>query len=122
LTKTADPTEADAGTDVEFRLEVSVTGPQPATNAEVCDLLPEHMTFVSAPGATFQDGEACWTFASLDPGETVELLIVAHIDLDAPSGVETNVATFTSDNGGSGTATAIVRVTAVNGPPVPVTG
>jgi uncharacterized repeat protein (TIGR01451 family) len=122
LTKTADPTEADAGTDVQFNLVVSVTGPVPATNVVVCDLLPPHMTFVSAPGATFQDGEACWTFASLDPGEIVQLLVIAHIDLDAPSGLETNVATFTSDNAGSGSATAIVRVNAVNGPPVPVTG
>jgi uncharacterized repeat protein (TIGR01451 family) len=122
ITKTADPTEADAGTDVEFTIDLSVTGPEPATNVEVCDTLPSDMTFVSAPGATFQNGQACWTYASLDPGQTVQLLVVAHIDLDAPSGVEVNLVTYTSDNAGSSTATASVTVTAVGGSPVAVTG
>jgi uncharacterized repeat protein (TIGR01451 family) len=122
LTKTADPTEADAGTNVDFTIDVSVTGVAPATNVEVCDTLPQHMTFVSAPGATFVDGMACWSYATLDPGQTVRLFIIARIDRDAPSGEETNVATFTSANAGSGTATAVVMVNAVSGPPVPVTG
>jgi uncharacterized repeat protein (TIGR01451 family) len=122
ITKTADPTDADAGTDVEFTIDLSVTGPEPATNVEVCDTLPQDMTFVSAPGATIQGGQACWSYASLDPGQTVQLLVIAHIDLDAPSGVEVNLVTYTSDNAGSSSATASVTVTAVGGSPVAVTG
>jgi uncharacterized repeat protein (TIGR01451 family) len=122
IVKTADPTRADAGTNVNFTIELSVTGPEPATNVRVCDSLPEHMTFVSAPGAMFVNGMACWKYSSLDPGQVVPLFIIAHIDRDAPSGEESNVVTFTSDNAGSGSAFAVVTVKAVSGPPVPVTG
>jgi uncharacterized repeat protein (TIGR01451 family) len=122
IAKTADPTKANAGTNVNFTIELSVTGPEPATNVRVCDTLPEHMTFVSAPGARFDDGMACWNYSSLDPGQLVRLFIIAHIDRDAPSGDETNVVTFTSANGGSGSAFAVVTVKAVTGPPPPVTG
>jgi hypothetical protein len=70
----------------------------------------------------FVNGMACWKYSSLDPGQIVRLFIIARIDRDAPSGEESNVVTFTSDNAGSGSAFAVVTVKAVSGPPVPVTG
>jgi uncharacterized repeat protein (TIGR01451 family) len=122
ISKSGDPTAADAGTDIDFTISATISGPEDATGVEICDALPAQMTFVSAPGATFIGGEACWDFATLAVGSTTVLTVIAHIDTDASTGNETNTATFTSDNAGTGSATAVIAVTAVNGVPVPVTG
>jgi hypothetical protein len=60
-----------------------VRGPVAAANVLMCDTLPAHMTFVSAPGATFVGGKACWAFASLAAGARRTFHIVAHVDVDA---------------------------------------
>jgi hypothetical protein len=91
----------------------------------VCDTLPSHMTFVSAPGAIFVGGKACWSFASLAAGATRTFHIVAHVDADAPTGDETNVARATSANAGNARDEATVHVLARGGGgggTVPVTG
>ena len=123
LSKTADHTTVDAGDDVGFTLVLRVPGPVAAVNVRLCDTLPSHMTFVSAPGATFVGGHACWSFASLAAGARRTFHIVAHVDVDAPTGVETNVARAVSANAGNARDDAAVHILAQSGGgTVPVTG
>ncbi len=123
LTKTASRSTVDAGDQVGFTVVLRVRGPVAAANVLMCDTLPAHMTFVSAPGATFVGGKACWAFASLAAGARRTFHIVAHVDADAPNGVERNVARATSSNAGNAQDDAAVRVLAQHGGgTVPVTG
>ncbi|HEY1331761.1 MAG TPA: hypothetical protein VGH10_09840 [Actinomycetota bacterium] len=123
LTKRASPTSLTAGGDVRFTLTLNVSGAAAATTVSVCDTLPGHMTFVSAPGATIAGAQACWSFASLPVGASRTLTVVAKVDADAPTGVERNVAVAQASNADPVRATAAVSVrAAAPGGPIPVTG
>ena len=124
LRKTADSSTVAAGGDVGFTIRLRVSGPVAAQGVRVCDSLPAHMTFVSAPGGTFQGGRVCWTFATLAPGSIRILTVRAHVDTDAPTGLERNIVRASSSNAGRAQDSALVRITAAapGGPIPPVTG
>jgi uncharacterized repeat protein (TIGR01451 family) len=123
LTKTASRSPVDAGDDVTFTIVLRNSGPASAVNVVLCDTLPSHMTFSSAPGATFVGGRACWSYASLGAGARRTVHVVADVDADAPSGVERNVARATSPNAGTAQDDAAVRILAQQGGgTIPVTG
>lgn len=123
LSKAASPTSVTAGDDVRFTILLRVTGGSAATGVQVCDSLPSHMTFVSAPGATFKSGMACWSFASLAVGAKRTFGVLAKVDADAPTGRERNLVTATADNAATVRAGATVGVEArAPGSPIGVTG
>ena len=53
-----------AGSTVRYQLVVKATGGT-AHDVEVCDKLPDHMTYASLGTATLEDGKACWDFGDL---------------------------------------------------------
>jgi uncharacterized repeat protein (TIGR01451 family) len=122
LTKTADHPTVEAGDTIGFTVVLRVAGPVAALHVVVCDTLPAHMTFSSAPGATFVGGKACWSFAHVASGGRRTMRVVAKVDADAPTGNEHNVARAASPNAGTARAEAIVRVLAHSGDVPPVTG
>jgi uncharacterized repeat protein (TIGR01451 family) len=123
LSKKADHPTVEAGDTIGFTLVLRVPGPVAAVHVVVCDMLPAHMTFSSAPGATFVGGKACWTFSRVASGGQRKMPVVAKVDADAPAGSERNVARATSPNAGTAQAAAVVRVLAHEGGGVPpVTG
>ena len=84
------------------------------------------MTFVSAPGATFSKGKACWSRATLRPGKQLAVKITARLDLSAGVGTTCNTAQMTAGNAAKTTAKACIgtrpRRAAVSGGTVGVTG
>ena len=96
LTKTADRKIVDAGKNVRFTVTLRSTGLAPARSVQICDRLPPHMTFVSAPGARFVMGKACWHRTLMPRGSAFRRVIVAKVDQDAPAGTERNVVIATA--------------------------
>jgi uncharacterized repeat protein (TIGR01451 family) len=123
LTKRADHPTVEAGDTIGFTLVLRVPGPVAAVDVVVCDTLPAHMTFSSAPGASFAGGKACWTFPRVASGGHRTMRVIAKVDADAPAGSERNIARAASPNAGTAQASALVRVLAHEGGEVPpVTG
>ena len=70
LTKHAAKATVVAGREVVFTIRLRNTGKSNLLNLRVCDVLPGTMTFVSAPGATFSKGQACWSRPTLRPASS----------------------------------------------------
>ena len=75
----------------------------------ICDDLPNQMTFVSAKGATFKNGKACWTRKFVAKGATLTFRVVAHVNATVGNQKLINVATATASNAKPARATAPVR-------------
>lgn len=82
LTKeqTGDPTHL--GNEATFEVTVANTGPSPATNVEVTDLLPAGLTFVEAAATqgTYVDATGVWTVGDLAVDGDATLTITATVD------------------------------------------
>ena len=113
LRKVVDKHRAKAGGLLHYRLVLRVSGTVAALDVRVCDAVPAHTTFVSAPGATFDRGTVCWTRPSLKPGSVLRFRVVVRIDRDAPTGRIRNVAVATSSNASRSVGIARTRVTAI---------
>ena len=126
LTKVAAKHTIVAGREVAFTIKLRNTGKSNLLNLRVCDALPGTMTFVSAPGATFSKGKACWSRATLRPGKQLVVKITARLDLSAGVGTTCNTAQMTAGNAAKTTAKACIgtrpRRAAVSGGTVGVTG
>ena len=113
----------EAGDQIGFTLVLRVPGPVAAVNVVVCDTLPAHMTFASAPGASFVGGKACWTFSRVAPGRAPHDAGDRERGRRRADGDERNVARAASPNAGTAQAAAIVHILAHSGGGVPpVTG
>jgi hypothetical protein len=66
------------------------------------------MVFVSAAGARFEKGRACWTASSVKVGGKLSYTVVARLDLGTGVGTSCNTATVTADNAAPMTARACV--------------
>ena len=85
VTSTADRTQVLPGGVVQISYVVS-NGGTSATGAIVCVPAPANATFVSAPGAVFRRGSACWTIPELAPGSSRHFSVVLRVDVTAPPG------------------------------------
>jgi uncharacterized repeat protein (TIGR01451 family) len=94
LTKTtSDPTPI-LGENVTFTLTLGNNGPDAATDAQVTDLLPAGLSFVSAtPGLAYDPVTGVWTVGTVDVGSPQTLVIVATVTTASP---HTNTATITA--------------------------
>ena len=86
LTKRATPTVVGQGGQVRYVLLLRNVGDAPAENIVLCDRPSRHAVFVSAPGAVFRNGRACWTIRSLAASGRVTVTVTVRIDSAAPAG------------------------------------
>ncbi len=111
ITKTVnDATPAMNGL-VTFTVTLTNNGPDAATNVVVADPLPGGLTYQSDTASTGTYSGGNWTLASLAPGVSANLQIVARVTTDAPV---VNIATASSDTndpvGTNNSAQAVVDV------------
>ena len=96
-----------------------------ASNVVLCDRPSPHAVFVSAPGAVFRNGRACWTIPTLAAHATVSVRVTVRIDAAAPAGALVAPAVARAGNVRRAARAAVhlrVRVLHVNGRPGGVTG
>jgi uncharacterized repeat protein (TIGR01451 family) len=125
VVKGASRATVTAGKDVAFTIRFRVPGTASALNVKVCDRLPDGMTYVAAPGARFEKGNACWTRAQVQPGTVLTFIVRARVDRDQPGGVLINRVVGTASNAPTVREQASVRVRnpgTTRGRGVPVTG
>src|SRR6516225_12384921 len=67
LTKTVDMPTPNVGTTVTFTVTLTNSGPDPATNVTVQDLLPAGLTFVSSTPSqgTYNNTSGVWTIGTV---------------------------------------------------------
>ncbi len=90
---TSDPTP-NVGETVTFTITLTDNGPDSATNAQVTDLLPSGLTFVSDTPSqgTYDSATGLWSVGTVSVGVRQTLLIEATV---ASANALTNVATIT---------------------------
>ena len=119
LVKSANPSavalDGSNSPTVVFTIVLKVPSKIDAKQVDVCDTLPASMVFVSAPGATFSNGRACWHLALAKAGSTTEFTITAKVDKDFAGGSLENVVVGTAGNAPKVTDTATVDVAHVAG-------
>jgi uncharacterized repeat protein (TIGR01451 family) len=109
LSKRAASPSVKAGGTVAFTIVWKNTGKATAKNVVICDDLPNQMTFVSAKGAAFKNGKACWKRKSVAKGTTLTFRVVARVDASVGNEQLVNVATAKASNAKPATAKAPVR-------------
>ena len=108
VTKSDSVVSTTPGSALTYTIDVTnKAGPfaDTATDVVVTDKLPEGVSFVSSPDASFvgfnpTTRELTWTIASLAPGAVANLSVNASVDDPAPAGVEVigNTVTVSSDD------------------------
>jgi uncharacterized repeat protein (TIGR01451 family) len=81
VTKTVSSATPAVGTNVTFTVTIHNSGPDDATSAQVTDLLPAGLTFVSATQSqgTFTPGTGVWDVGALTNGASASLRITATV-------------------------------------------
>lgn len=94
VTKTANNSNPNVGSNVTFTIVASNAGPSNATAVNVSDLLPAGYTFISSTvsAGTYNAGSGNWSIGNLNNGSSATLTITATVN---PSGPYTNTATIT---------------------------
>lgn len=117
VTKTANPTEVEAGNLVTYTVTVSNAGPATATNVVITETLPansELISFETSMGVTDVEanGVLIARIPTLEVGQSASLIVVVRAT--GPEGTITNNVTVTSDqpdgNTGNNSASVTVRV------------
>jgi uncharacterized repeat protein (TIGR01451 family) len=90
LRKTVRPGEVLKSTVV-----VSNSGTATARNVVLCVPAPAHATFVSAPGASFRNGSACWSIGDLGAHASRRFAVVLRVNRTASPGAIRVVAIAT---------------------------
>jgi uncharacterized repeat protein (TIGR01451 family) len=98
--KSTDNETAIPGGQITYQIVVTNGGPDPADNVLLSDRLPSHTTFVSAnPSANFDGTTVTINFGTIQPFESVSLILVLKVDSDTPPGTTiTNTANATSSS------------------------
>ena len=94
LTKTTNDPIPNVGDTVTYTVTLSDNGPDTATNAQVTDLLPAGVTYVSSMPSqgTYDPATGLWTVGAVNVGSPQTLMIVATV---ATANPHTNTATIT---------------------------
>jgi uncharacterized repeat protein (TIGR01451 family) len=97
LDKRADRRRVDGGELARYRI-VARVGSRAVANLRICDVLPDGLVFVRARGATFRNGQACWSRAYAAPRSTIRLSFVARAERGFRPRRVTNVAVARAGN------------------------
>ena len=94
LTKTTSDPTPNVNDTVTYTITLSDNGPDAATNAQVTDLLPAGLSFVSDTPSqgTYDPATGLWTVGTVDVGSPQTLVIVATV---ITASAHTNTATIT---------------------------
>ena len=103
LVKSVAPVEARPGQNVVFTLLVRNTGSLPAGGVVLTDLLPQHLSFVSATmGGIHSLGVVTWSLGTMAPGATVSPALTLQVAATAPFGAAVTNSGQVSEDGASG--------------------
>jgi uncharacterized repeat protein (TIGR01451 family) len=86
LTVTNDRSTVRPGGEVRTTVVVKSVGRGAATRVVACVPVPANSSFVSAPGAFFRQGRACWTIPRLARGSSARFVLVFRVDTTALPG------------------------------------
>jgi uncharacterized repeat protein (TIGR01451 family) len=81
-----------------YSIVVKNIGTRTAVGVTVCDVPPKQLVFVSAPGATFSKGRACWHIKQLRPGASRTFVVTVRLDTNATPGSVRNGAVASAKN------------------------
>ncbi|MCO8120459.1 SpaA isopeptide-forming pilin-related protein [Stieleria sp. TO1_6] len=102
LTKTANDTTPDPGSNVTYTIDLTNDGPSTATGVVLTDVVPDGLTFVSGTlngqSATLSGTTVTFPTISLDADETLSATLIFTVDVDT-NGTVTNTASVTADAG-----------------------
>jgi len=101
---------------VQTTMVVRNAGPGVASRVLVCVPAPTSSSFVSAQGAVFRRGAACWSIARLSSGASKRFTVVFRIDTTALPGTVRSVVRVTAP-GTRGVLRAQASVTVLGGRP-----
>ena len=98
VTKTVDNPQPGVGQPVEFTIELTNVGPDPALSAQVLDLLPTGTAIPDGAAAfpsvgTYDPVTGVWTVGGLDPAQAATLAVPAIITAAQPPACIVNTAT-----------------------------
>jgi uncharacterized repeat protein (TIGR01451 family)/fimbrial isopeptide formation D2 family protein len=100
----------ETGATVTYRIRLVNTSTGVARSVTVCDRLPAPLVFVSARGARFRSGQACWSIARLAAHAARSYVIVARVIRGAHAGTVRNTAVAKAANATTRRASATVRL------------
>jgi uncharacterized protein len=124
LAMTASTASVEAGGQISYTIAVTNAGPSPATDVVVADHLPPTLALVSCQAEGVECVGSTATFASLAPGASASIVIVAAAGCGIPHGASiansATVAAATADPDATSN-TATVSAVASNAAPV-ITG
>ena len=109
-TLTARETSVKGGGTVHYTLVVRSTGRLPALHVRVCARLPQYQVYKSTPGATFRNGEACWTVSALPVGHTRRFAFTATAAHPPSTRLSTTREQATAANAQADNATVNVKI------------
>lgn len=113
VTTTAGSATVKAGAAVTFTVTVRNTGTANARHVQVCDVLPDEMTFQRNPArARFVRGNACFALGTLEPGARKTVTVSIRVDATARLGPSANGAIATAQNAADAQGRRSVRITA----------
>ena len=95
LAKTVDNATPNVGDTITYTITLTDNGPDSATNAQVTDLLPAGLSFVSATPSqgAYDPSTGLWSVGTVNTGSPQTLVIMAQVISPDP---QTNTATITS--------------------------
>ena len=109
IAKRADRAAARPGDVVTFTLTYRNRGKAAARRVRICDVLPRELSFVSAPGARYRKGAACWTRARVRAGKTLRFQVRVRVNA-TPATSTINRAIARAGNARRARASAALRI------------
>jgi uncharacterized repeat protein (TIGR01451 family) len=96
VVKSASPSTVQTGTSLDYLITLTNIGPDPASNAEVADILPASFIYVSSTASqgSYDSTTGIWSIGSMAVDATATLMI--NVTVTAAAGLYVNTATATA--------------------------
>ncbi len=111
------PNAVEAGAELVYTINYSVSGREPAPNVVLRDMLPTQVEFVSATGGGVYDAAlrvVTWMLGNLEPGTSGSVTLTVRVKKPLPNNSYIfNTVVISDDAGVTDEATDVVRVHAV---------
>jgi uncharacterized repeat protein (TIGR01451 family) len=113
--KTAQEQRVTAGTAARYVIHVQAAGDVAALDVHVCDRLPSDQVYAGVDGASYVNGEACWTIPRLAPADIRSFAVSTTVARSSATHRSTNAVHVTGANIAPSGAQASVLVVGVPG-------